>query len=69
MLNPIALSADASTIGGILSMVGEMVTKFIEWMGLFLNFCTDNPIILIFLMLTLVGAAIGYLTRIMRSVG
>lgn len=69
MLNPIALTADGSSIAGLLSMAGEMVTWFITQMGAILDFCTANPIILVFLLLTLVGAAIGFLVRIMRSFG
>lgn len=70
--NPIFLSqtpADNSTISGILSSAGEIVTWVITQMGLFLTFITSNPIILILFLLTLTGFAVGMLMRIWRSVG
>lgn len=68
-MNPIALTVDASSITGILSLAGEMVTWFVTQMGVYLKFVTDNPIVLVFLLLTLAGAGIGFLTRLMKSVG
>lgn len=68
-MSPVLLTVDASSISGLLSLAGEMVTWFITQMGAYLKFVTDNPIVLIFLLLTLAGAGIGYLTRLMKSVG
>lgn len=60
---------DTSTIGGILSSAGEIVTWVITQMGSFLTFITGNPIILMLFLLTLVGFSVGMLMRIWRSVG
>lgn len=70
--SPIFLSqtaADNSTIAGILSSAGEIVTWVITQMGAFLTFVTSNPIILVLFLFTLVGFSVGMLMRIWRSVG
>ena len=59
--------ADASTFTGILDLAGQLVTFLITQMGAFLKFVTDNPIVLVFLLLTLAGAAIGFLKRTMHT--
>lgn len=68
MFNPIALTADASTIGGLLDIAGDVVTWLVTQMGAYLTFITTNPIILLGAVLTLVGLGVGMLFRIWHSV-
>lgn len=62
------LTADTSTVGGLLSLASEVVTWFITTMGAYLNFITENPVILIMFLILLAGAGIGFLMRIWHSV-
>lgn len=53
----------------ILSMATELLTWVITSMGSILTFITQNPVILIFLIITIVGFAVGFLMRIWHGVG
>lgn len=64
----IMLTGDVSTIGGLLSTAGEVVTWFITQMGAYLTFIQENPLILIMFLIMLAGAGIGFLMRIWHSV-
>lgn len=64
----ILLTASTSTVGGILSLATEVVTWFVQTMGSYLSFITDNPIIMIMFLLLLAGAGVGMLMRIWHSV-
>ena len=62
-------SADASTIGGILDLAGELVTWLITQMGAMITFITGQPIILIGMIIGLSGLVVGMLMRIWHSAG
>lgn len=64
----VLMTGDVSTIGGILSVAGEVVTWFITQMTAYLTFITGNPLILLMMMVGLAGAGIGFLMRIWHSV-
>lgn len=68
-MNTMLLTGDASTIGGILDLAGELLTWCIEQMGSIVTFITSNPIILILLIFSICGFAVGMLFRIWNSVG
>lgn len=68
MFNPIALTADASTMSGLLEMGGQVVTWLITQMTTYLSFITSNPIILLGAILMLAGLGVGMLFRIWHSV-
>lgn len=53
----------------ILSMATELLQWVITSMGSILTFITQNPVILIFLIITIVGFAVGFLMRIWHGVG
>lgn len=67
-MNPVLLTADASTMTGLLSMGGEVVTWLVTQMGAFLTFITSNPIILLGAIIMLAGLGVGMLFRIWHSV-
>lgn len=64
----ITASASASTVSGLLSLATELLTWLITSMTSLIGFITDNPIILMMMLITLVGLVAGYLFRIWHSV-
>lgn len=62
------LTATASTVGGLLELATELLTWLITSMGSLIKFITENPIILMMMLITLVGLVVGYLFRIWHSV-
>ena len=43
--------------------VGSFVTALVVWMGNFLTFVTDNPPLLVFVLIALAGSIIGIVRR------
>lgn len=66
MLN--LVGTEASTVSGLLNMATELLTWLVTSMTSLINFITDNPIILMMMLITLVGLVVGYLFRIWHSV-
>lgn len=64
----ITATADTTTVGGILELATELLTWLITSMTSLIGFITDNPIILMMMLITLVGLVVGYLFRIWHSV-
>lgn len=62
------ISADASTIDGLLEYATKVVTWLITTMGSYIAFVTANPIILIMALIMLAGLGVGMLFRIWHSV-
>lgn len=62
------VAATSSGIADILSMAGELMTWVITQMTAILTFIQGNPIIMIFMIITLVGFCVGLLFRIWHSV-
>lgn len=62
-------SADAGgSMSGILSTATQVLQWFITSIGTVLGFVIDNPVVLILFMIFLVGAAVGMLMRLWKSV-
>lgn len=55
--------AAASTIASVLADIGTIVTEAISWMGDYMTVVTDNPLLLVFVCLPVVGLGIGLLKR------
>lgn len=67
---PVALSGAGggnNTLSSILSAATEFVTWVITTMTSYLTFVTSNPVILVFFIITIAGAGIGFLMRIWHS--
>lgn len=64
----ITATASASTVSGLLSLATELLSWLITSMTSLIGFITDNPIILMMMLITLVGLVAGYLFRIWHSV-
>lgn len=54
------------TMEVILSTATSLVTSGITWAGQFVTFITENPLVLVYALLPLVGLGVGLLTRNMR---
>lgn len=62
-------TADASSLGGILDLAGELFTWLLEQMGSLVTFITSNPIILTGFIIGIAGLVVGMFMRIWRSAG
>lgn len=63
------LTEGGQSLQDVLAMATELLTWVITSMGSILTFITQNPVILIFLIITIVGFAVGFLMRIWHGVG
>lgn len=63
----VLLTADASSITGLLQMATEMFTWFITSMGTLVTFIIDHPIVIVGFLILLVGAVVGMFMRIWKS--
>lgn len=52
-------------MSAIITSVGSVVTAAVGWVGQFVTVVEDNPIILLFTVLPLVGLGIGLLKRLL----
>lgn len=69
MAQPILANADASTVSGLLDLSGQLFTWLITQMTALVSFITDNPIILIGMIVGLAGLVVGMFMRIWHSAG
>lgn len=53
-------------MAGILTNVGTLVTNAITWVTSFVGAVTDNPLILMFVLVSFVGLGVGLLRRLIR---
>lgn len=67
--NPLLATADASTFDGILKMATDLLAWALTSMGDIITFILGHPLMVIFLIFTIVGFAVGLLMRIWHSVG
>lgn len=71
-MNTFFAVASTTPSGGSMSSILETATTVLTWfitsMGSLLGFIIDNPVILVLFMIFMVGAAIGMLMRIWKSV-
>lgn len=63
----LAATGNADTLTGILGMASEVVTSVVSWMGQFLDFIIDRPILLLGVILMFAGAGLGFLQRCFRT--
>lgn len=53
------------TLASILTDIGSIVTSAVSWMGSIVTFITSNPLVLMFVVLSVVGLGIGLLRRVL----
>lgn len=54
------------TVSTILGHVTEIVTSAIAWVTQFVGAITDNPLILMFVIVAFVGLGVGLIKRLIR---
>lgn len=54
----------ATSMSAILANVTEIVTSGVSWMGQIVTFITENPLVLMFVLLGLIGTGIGLVQRL-----
>lgn len=60
------MDATTVTIATLLSSVSDIVTSGITWVGSFVGAITGNPLILMFVLVSMVGLGIGLIKRLIR---
>lgn len=59
------MTATTGTIASILADVSSIVTSSVTWIGDFVGVITDNPLLLMFVIISFVGLGVGLLRRLM----
>lgn len=62
-------SGATNTLGNLTTMATELLTWVITSMGSILTFIRQNPEIMVWFIVAIVGFVVGFLMRIWRSVG
>lgn len=62
-----AFSASAAEVGDGITNIGTLVTSITGWMGTILSTIVSNPLLLMMLGITVVGAVIGLVWRLIRG--
>lgn len=57
------MEGTAVTLASILTDVGTIVTNALGWAGNVVDFVVDNPIVMVFVIVPLVGLGIGMVKR------
>lgn len=58
--------SEAVTLTTILDYITQLVTAAVGWVGQFIGVITDNPLLLMFCILSVVGLGVGLLARLIR---
>lgn len=53
-------------MAAIIADVGSIVTGSVTWIGEFVGAITDNPLILMFVIVSFVGLGVGLIKRLIR---
>ena len=56
----------AGTLAAIIGDIGKIVTAGVSWLGSFVGAITDNPLILMFVIMGFVGLGVGLIKRLIR---
>lgn len=56
----------AITVENIVSVITEIVTGAVTWIGSFIDVIEANPLLLFFAVFTLVGTGVGLIRRLIR---
>lgn len=60
------LCTNPMSVAFIITMIGEIVTGAIEWMGQFVATIAETPLLLFFVVFGLVGTGVGLIRRLIR---
>lgn len=56
----------AGSLAAIIQDIGSLVTGAVTWVGSFVDVITDNPLILMFVIVGFVGLGVGLIKRLIR---
>lgn len=59
-------TSSASGMSAIIADVNSLVTAAIGWVGDYVGAVTDNPLILMFVIVSFVGLGVGLIRRLIR---
>lgn len=59
-------SALSSGISFLIGIITELVDESLDWMYSFMGFVENDPVLVIFIMVSLVGLGIGLIQRLLR---
>lgn len=62
------METGALTIATLIENVGTVLTGLVGWMGSVINFITGQPLVLIFVLLTICITAFGAVSRMVKGV-
>lgn len=54
------------TLATILGYITQLVNEAITWVGKFIEVITSNPLLLMFVIMSVVGLGVGLLSRLIR---
>ena len=54
------------SLAAIINNIGSLVTASVTWVGSFVGAITDNPLILMFVIVGFVGLGVGLIKRLTR---
>lgn len=58
----------ALTIASLITSVGDVLTGLVGWMGTVITFITGQPLVMIFVLLTICITAFGAVSRMIKGV-
>lgn len=59
-------AASGMTMAMILSLITEVMTAAVGWIGIIINVIVENPIFLIGIVVTFIGIGIGLVSRLLH---
>lgn len=59
-------AASGMTMATVLSMITEVMTAAVDWIGIILNVIVANPIFLVGIVITFIGVGIGLISRLLH---
>lgn len=57
----------ALTIASLITSVGDVLTGLVGWMGTVITFITGQPLVMIFILLTICITAFGAVSRMVKG--
>ncbi len=60
------MQATTTTVSGLVTEVGTIVTGAVGWIGDYVGAITSNPLILMFVIVAFVGLGVGLIRRLIR---
>lgn len=59
-------AASSMTMATVLSLITEVMTAAVGWIGIILNVIVENPIFMVGIVITFIGVGIGLISRLLH---